>query len=280
MRVTFLGVVLLIFFSMGCTQVPEGPGITQGEPDEYEVTEDVQAFFDECTAKGGVIGGTGGVKAGLPTTEEGYTCWYENRDCWDFLTYSRERYMGGNPGCPEAGATAPTPTTSAPDPIIGSKWTGKLTNEDAWNYGSENKGSDLIGAVGEFSFTVAEDGDISGSGTGEVHMKEVTYCIGETSFGNIPLKIDGTYDSEYESQFEIKVKFNIPEDQHFDSVCTDYEGNPIVSESNMRSTMIWFTSKLKSEDGALDEGIISTSSQPVGGPPSSSHGTITIKRVG
>jgi hypothetical protein len=32
-----------------------------------------------------VIGGTGGVKAGLPTTEEGYTCWYENRDCWDFI---------------------------------------------------------------------------------------------------------------------------------------------------------------------------------------------------
>ncbi len=85
------------------TQNLEGTGVTQGDPDTYEVPEDVQAFFDECTAKGGVIGGTGGVKAGLPTTEEGYTCWYENRDCWDFLTYSRERYMGGNPGCPTAG---------------------------------------------------------------------------------------------------------------------------------------------------------------------------------
>lgn len=78
-------------------------GVTQGDPDEYEVPADVQAFYNECKTKGGVIQGSGGVKADLPTTEEGYTCWYQNRDCWDFLTYSRERYMGGNPGCPTQG---------------------------------------------------------------------------------------------------------------------------------------------------------------------------------
>ena len=92
-------------------------GITTGEPDEYVVTEDVQQFFDECTGKGGIITGKGGVKERLPTTEEGYTCWYQDRDCWDFLTYSKERFMGGNPGCPEANLVDKVVPVSKPTPV-------------------------------------------------------------------------------------------------------------------------------------------------------------------
>jgi hypothetical protein len=68
----------------------------------------VQAFYDSCGAKGGIVGGTGMVKDRLPTTEGGYTCEYKTdtprngmQKCWDFLTYSGGRYLGGNSGCPE-----------------------------------------------------------------------------------------------------------------------------------------------------------------------------------
>lgn len=100
----------------GDGQVPPA-GITTGAPDTFEVPKDVQDFYDECTGKGGVITGEGGVKERLPTTEEGYTCWYENRSCWDFLTYSRERFMGGNPGCPET-ANLVDRAVPAPKPTI------------------------------------------------------------------------------------------------------------------------------------------------------------------
>lgn len=79
----------------------EGAGVQESAPDEANIPADVQAFYNECKAKGGISPGPGGKKERLPTTESGYTCWYQNRTCWDFLTYSRERYMGGAPGCPE-----------------------------------------------------------------------------------------------------------------------------------------------------------------------------------
>lgn len=68
----------------------------------------LQIFYNQCQARGGIVGGAGTVKARLPTTESGYTCvykfnspnWGEN-PCWDFLTYSGGRYLGGNTGCPE-----------------------------------------------------------------------------------------------------------------------------------------------------------------------------------
>lgn len=85
-----------------------GTGITFGEPDTTaEHSPSVQAFYDDCAAKGGIVGGAGTVKTGLPTTEFGYTCEYKYRSlthgeqpCWDYLTYSGGRYMGGNTGCP------------------------------------------------------------------------------------------------------------------------------------------------------------------------------------
>jgi len=85
-----------------------GTGITIGEQEKtVEHTPSVQAFYDACTGKGGIVGGAGTVKNGLPTTEFGYTCEYKYKSenygeqpCWDYLTYSGGRYLGGNTGCP------------------------------------------------------------------------------------------------------------------------------------------------------------------------------------
>lgn len=124
-------------------------GISEGEP-AIGVTEHsptVQAFYDGCKAKGGIVGGSGKHMARVPTTQGGYKCEYKtdspsfgtNIPCWDFLTYSGGRYMGGNAGCLEknlvpiavtpapaaptpakktapAPAEKPTPTPSAPEP--------------------------------------------------------------------------------------------------------------------------------------------------------------------
>ncbi|MFH1078266.1 MAG: zinc-ribbon domain-containing protein [Patescibacteria group bacterium] len=82
-------------------------GITQGQPDPVSNAtaakrDAVQAFFEECHGKGGIVGGTGSVTR-IPTSESGYTCQYRDGTdpCWDLLTYSGSRYLGGNPGCPE-----------------------------------------------------------------------------------------------------------------------------------------------------------------------------------
>ncbi|MBN2016255.1 hypothetical protein JW766_05500 [Candidatus Dojkabacteria bacterium] len=80
-----------------------GAGITQGEVDEHGYSPLVRKFMDECKAKGGIVGGTGGVMTRLPTTESGYSCWYDDGACWDLLTYSGGSYSGGNAGCPEVG---------------------------------------------------------------------------------------------------------------------------------------------------------------------------------
>ncbi len=82
-------------------------GVTFAAPTIAEHSPSVQAFYDECAEKGGTVGGEGTAKTNLPTTEFGYTCEYKyksfthgEQSCWDFLTYSGGRYMGGNNGCP------------------------------------------------------------------------------------------------------------------------------------------------------------------------------------
>lgn len=94
----------------------EKGGITQGADNKPTYSPRVQRFFNDCTAKGGIVGGTGGVKERLPTTEDGRTCWYKNGDnqCWDFLTYSGGNYMGSNVGCREQGLV---PKIPEPKPI-------------------------------------------------------------------------------------------------------------------------------------------------------------------
>lgn len=88
-----------------------GAGLSVGPPDVYEFSPTTKAFFENCTSKGGIVGGTGGVKSGLPTTESGYTCWHDDRkQCWDFLTYSGGEYAGGPGNCPKKDVTIPVPT--------------------------------------------------------------------------------------------------------------------------------------------------------------------------
>lgn len=98
-------------------------GVTEHSPT-------VQAFYGGCKAKGGLVGGSGMAMARMPTTQGGYKCEYKTDSphfgkgilCWDVLTYSGGRYMGGNSGCPEYGLipsavipeAAPAPATSAP----------------------------------------------------------------------------------------------------------------------------------------------------------------------
>lgn len=89
---------------------PGGPtiGVVQGEPILTQIVSPrVQLFFDQCHARGGIVAG-GVVMSRLPNTESGYTCQYKYKSptwgenpCWDLLTFSGGRYMGGNTGCPE-----------------------------------------------------------------------------------------------------------------------------------------------------------------------------------
>ncbi len=111
----------------------EGLGVISiGEPalPSSGHTPTVQQFYDECQAKGGIVGGSGTVKAGLPTTESGYTCEYKSntprngeQPCWDFLTFSGGRYLGGNTGCPTENLL-PTNFDEQKLKALGSKWDG------------------------------------------------------------------------------------------------------------------------------------------------------------
>ncbi len=111
----------------------EGEGITEGESVlEIELSPTVRIFYNQCQAKGGIVGGSGKVMARMPTTESGHKCEYKTDSpnfgkgipCWDLLTYSGGRYLGGNSGCPEHGlvpvvvapVVAPAPATEKTAP--------------------------------------------------------------------------------------------------------------------------------------------------------------------
>lgn len=108
-----------------------GAGLTQGQT-QNNVSPMEQAFTDECHAKGGTVGGTGGVKTRLPTTlSAGFNCNYPSGDhsCWDYLTTSGERYMGGENGCPELNLVPQIP------------WYGNLNNGGGNNGGNNGGGN-------------------------------------------------------------------------------------------------------------------------------------------
>lgn len=93
----------------------------------------VQAFYNDCKGKGGIVGGAGTVKSGLPTTESGYTCEFKIKDnggasvpCWDFMTYSGGRYMGGNNGCQEENLVPKIDDQTMKDKTagLGGRWDG------------------------------------------------------------------------------------------------------------------------------------------------------------
>jgi hypothetical protein len=113
----------------------EGLGIISQTPatNSSERSPAVQAFYDGCQNKGGLVGGAGTVKAGLPTTESGYTCEYKSdtprngmQPCWDFLTYSGGRYLGGNTGCPTENLLPKIDDQTLKDKTaeLGGKWDG------------------------------------------------------------------------------------------------------------------------------------------------------------
>lgn len=86
-----------------------GAGLQVGDDGQTKVSPILEQFSADCHGKGGVVNGTGGVKTNLPTTEDGYTCWTENSNCWDLLTYSGARYKGGARNCEKLGLI-PDPT--------------------------------------------------------------------------------------------------------------------------------------------------------------------------
>jgi len=88
-------------------------GVYNGEPNlPPQLSRAEAAFVDECKARGGTTGGTGGVYSRMPTTQTGIACHHGN-GCWDYLTRSSGRYSGGNPGCPEENLLPPPPPPTA-----------------------------------------------------------------------------------------------------------------------------------------------------------------------
>ncbi|MBI5071293.1 hypothetical protein HZB93_00100 [Candidatus Falkowbacteria bacterium] len=109
----------------------EGMGVIYiGEPSSSGHSPTVQKFYDDCVAKGGTVGGAGLAKSRLPTAEFGYTCDYKignnNTQCWDFLTYSGGRYMGGESGCTEKNLLPSTAELQA-EGEAGGQWDGHYT---------------------------------------------------------------------------------------------------------------------------------------------------------
>jgi len=92
-------------------------GVYNGEPNlPPQLSQTEKTFVDECKAKGGTTGGTGGVYARMPTTQAGIACHHGN-GCWDYLTRSNGHYSGGNQGCPEENLLPPPLPTATPKPI-------------------------------------------------------------------------------------------------------------------------------------------------------------------
>jgi hypothetical protein len=90
--------------TIGETGVPlGGAGLQVADDGVTKLSPRLEDFYDNCRGLGGSIGGTGGVQTRLPTTESGHTCWYDGNSCWDMLTYSGERYKGGEGHCEEMG---------------------------------------------------------------------------------------------------------------------------------------------------------------------------------
>jgi len=98
----------------------------------------VQAFYNDCTARGSFVGGANQNKGRLPTTESGYHCNYKQgvNNCWDFLTYSGGRFMGGDVGCQEKNLVplAPNkkPAQQAAQPATQSKSSANQNKSWIW----------------------------------------------------------------------------------------------------------------------------------------------------
>lgn len=197
-----------------------GTGITQGNEEKPKYPPAVQTFISDCGAKGGTIGGTGTVKERMPTTEDGRTCQYQGGACWDMLTYSGGRYMGGNPGCEERGlfpkiTTAQEPST---DPNNNDGNSPKAPRVSSWdgvysvnaNVGCNVPGiysSGLLPSASQFTVKGnrvfdAQGGSYSINSSGQARM------VVSVSYSGVSIQAVQTY-AFYQSGGQAAVKGNI-----------------------------------------------------------------------
>ena len=77
------------------------PGGSNELKEESKQPPKLQAFEEACSAKGGTLKETAPNEVGLPALEHGYHCYFqeEQKNCWNFLTYSGSDFAGGEAGC-------------------------------------------------------------------------------------------------------------------------------------------------------------------------------------
>jgi hypothetical protein len=171
-------------------------GVYNGEPNlppQLSPTEKV--FVDECKAKGGTTGGTGGVYARMPTTETGIACHHGN-GCWDYLTRSNRSYSGGNQGCPEENLLPPPPPPS-PSPRASTQ----APSQRPQNPESPQKSQvpqNPTGASWDGIYNLSESGSCGGSQLGNifsgVFANRITVQnnrVNYPNFGSAPIDSSG-----------------------------------------------------------------------------------------
>lgn len=81
----------------------EAQALTTVGKEQPKYSPTVQAFQDDCYAKGGSLSNAKPESDRLPTGESGYRCDYKSvsLNCWDFITDTGGRYGAGDDGCPQ-----------------------------------------------------------------------------------------------------------------------------------------------------------------------------------
>jgi hypothetical protein len=108
----------------------EGMAVIQEGTPTVSISPMEQAFNDECTTKSGVPQGGTGIKDRLPVTLTSGTMncdyQYKGNSCWDVMTRTGLRFMGGDNGCPELGLL---PKLFIPSTILptSNSWDGNYT---------------------------------------------------------------------------------------------------------------------------------------------------------
>jgi DNA-directed RNA polymerase subunit RPC12/RpoP len=139
----------------------EGMGVIQNGEVKQQASPMEENFNAECRAKGGTPGGTGGVKDRLPMTLPAGTlnCDYKNngRNCWDTMTRTGQRFMGGENGCEEL-HLFPRPASLIREPTKGTPGSGAPNNKpESWNgnYNAQMKKPNCDSSVEITSFQVS-----------------------------------------------------------------------------------------------------------------------------
>lgn len=92
-------------------------------PDTSTPSSKVQTYQDNCLANGGKLSGVNKGNGWIPTAENGNYCDFKDQEknCWNFLTYSGSYFAGGDDGCEQhnvlpaaTGPNSPSAQTSKP----------------------------------------------------------------------------------------------------------------------------------------------------------------------